>query len=138
MTPEGAMTALATQISTTLCGTVNPVIPNLQVVNFPHPNPSPPCVDMYPSDPFIEATGFGKGIKDYFIEVRARVDIMDNQGQWSLLLSMMDTQSSTSVEQAILSNTSLSGGGTIRSVDGPRFRPFGQFAGCSWTVRITP
>ena len=132
------MDALAAQISTQLCGTVNPVIPNLQVFGRVVANPTPPCIDMYPSDPFTEPTGFGKGMKDYFFDVRARVDLADSAAGQDLLLSMMDTQSSTSVEQAILSNTSLSGGGTIRSVEGPRWRPFGDLIGCFWTVRVTP
>lgn len=138
MTPGGAMDALAAQISTVLCGTANPLIPNLQVDGRIVPQPSPPTIDMYPSDPFTEATGFAKGEKDYFIDVRARVGLADSEGGQDLLLSMMDTQSSTSVEQAILSNTSLSGGGRVSVVDGPRFRPFGDLVGCFWTVRITP
>ena len=140
MTPAGAMDAIAAQISTVLCGTANPVIPNLQVDGrvIPAANASPPCIDIYPSDPFTEATGFAKGMKDYFFDVRARVNLADNEAGQDLLLSMMDTQSATSVEQAILSNTALSGGGTIRSVEGPRSRPFGDLIGCFWTVRVTP
>lgn len=138
MTIGQAMNDLATQISTVLCGTANPVIPSLQVTGRVHPNPTPPCIDMYPSDPFTEATGFGKGMKDYFIDVRARVNLDDSVAGQDLLLSMMDTTSSTSVEQAILSTTSLSSGGTIRSVEGPRWRPFGDLVGAFWTVRITP
>lgn len=132
------MNDMAVQISTVLCGTANPVIPSLQVSGRIVPNPSPPVIDMYPSDPFTEATGFAKGAKDYFIDVRARVDVTDNEGQQDLLLSMMDTASVTSVEQAILSDTTLSSGGEIRSVEGPRFRPFGDLVGAVWTVRITP
>lgn len=138
MTIGQAMNDLATQISTVLCGTANPVIPSLQVTGRVHSNPTPPCIDMYPSDPFTEATGFGKGMKDYFIDVRARVNLDDSVAGQDLLLSMMDTTSSTSVEQAILSTASLSSGGTIRSVEGPRWRPFGDLVGAFWTVRITP
>lgn len=135
-----ASLALATQIKNELCGTANPVIEHLQVGDAPNPEPTYPSIDMFPAEPFTEATGFGKGMKDYFLSVRARVDIADQKAGYLLLLAMMDTDADESVEQAILSNTQLSGGGVIRNVDGPVFRtyPVANIIGAVWTVRITP
>ena len=134
----GMVDALATQISTVLCGTVNPVIPNLQVDSSIVGNPTPPVIDMYPARPFTEATGFAKGEKDYLITVRARVNLADSKAGQRLLYTMMDTTATTSVEQAILSNTSLSGGGKISSVEGAEFERFGDLVGAVWIVRLTP
>jgi hypothetical protein len=140
------MDALAAQIQDELCGTANPVIPDLQVDGRMIPNPTPPAIDVYPGDPFAEAIGFGRGNKELYFTVRARVSTADSEGGQDLLLSMMDTQATTSVEQAILAAPTLGGVANVRDIEGPT--GYGlfpdsspearQFLGCTWRVRVIP
>lgn len=139
------MDALATQIRTQLCGTANPVIENLQVDGRLIPSPTPPAVDVYPSDPFSEAIGYGIGNKEFYFTVRARVSTADNPGGQDLLLSMMDASATTSMEQAILANPDLTGGARVKWVEGPSaFGVFldpgatGNLLGCTWRVAVMP
>lgn len=140
------MDALATQIQTTLSGTVSPVIENLQVDGRLVPSPTPPAIDIYPSDPFQDALTFGKGHNMFFITVRARVSTADNEGGQELLLSMMDPEASTSMLKAILSSKTLGGVvSNISIVDGPSaygvFRDAGgqgSLLGCTWGTRVIP
>ena len=36
-----------------------------------HPNPTPPCIDVYPVTPFTEAIGYG-ATRQYWFNVRAQ------------------------------------------------------------------
>jgi hypothetical protein len=140
------MDALATRIETVLCGTANPLIEHLQVDGRLIPSPTTPAIDIYPGDPFTEPLGFGPGNKELFFTVRARVSTADNEGGQNLLLSMMDPNADTSLEQAILDGDRTLGGvvGAVASVEGPS--AYGIFAdpgqttqnllGCLWRVRV--
>ena len=139
------MDALAAQIQNKLCGTASPqVIMGLQVDGRLIPSPTPPAIDIYPGDPFQEPFGFGPGNHRYWFTVRARVSMADNEGGQDLLLSMMDPQAATSVEQAILSDATLGGVAQLKEVDGPT--AFGIFddpgpqperlLGCVWRVGV--
>lgn len=138
------MDALADQIEDELCGTANPVIPDLQVDGRLIPSPTPPAIDVYPADPFQEALGFGPGNNLIFLTVRARVTTADNEAGQDLLLSMMDPMAATSVTQAILSDKTL--GSTVGStavIAGPSaYGVFedtggdGKLLGCTWTVQV--
>ena len=68
------MDALAAQIDTTL----GAVIKNLQVDGRLVPNPTPPCIDIYPGDPFIERIAFSGEYAGYFT-VRVRVSTADQE-----------------------------------------------------------
>jgi hypothetical protein len=141
---DAVFDALAAQIDTELATK----IANLQVVAIgPFPNPSPPSIDFYPGDPFMESIGFGIGNKEFYITVRARVCVPDDEAGKRFLLRMMDPESDTSVEQAILAGDRTLGGtvGRVASVEGAS--AFGIFAesggqttrnllGCIWRVRV--
>ena len=141
------MDALADQIQDELCGTANPVIPYLQVDGRMVPSPSPPAIDIYPSDPFQTSLGYGKGNRYFHFTVRARVTTADSEGGQDLLLSMMDPRATTSVEQAILSDTTLNSTVGEVTVEGDGASAFGVFEdtggdgkllGCTWTVQVIP
>lgn len=140
------MDLLAGQIGDVLCGTANPVIPDLQVDGRMIPSPTPPTIDIYPGDPFQQSVGFGVGNKEFFFTVRARVSTAENAGGQDLLLSMMDPRNESSVEQAILADPTLGTAAVVQTVEGPS--SFGVFAdpgmdsgnllGCTWRVRVMP
>ncbi len=132
--------ALATQIAGALGGTFEGV----QVAPMLVWNPTPPCIDIYPSDPFQEQESFGKGNTVIYLDVRGRVNTPDHDGAQELLLSLMDPNAATSVQQAILTDDTL--GGVVEACTvsaGPSNYgifpdPSGQgaFLGCTWTVRV--
>ena len=133
------MDALAEQIDDQL-GTA---IPNLQVENRLHPNPSPPAIDIYPSTPFTEVIAYGAR-HQYWFTVRARVLTADNEAGQDLLLAMMDADEDESVETAIRSAATY-GGAKLGDIEGPT--EFGLFAdsggdgsllGCTWRVAVIP
>lgn len=140
------MDALALRLQTQLCGTVNPVIEQLQVDGRLIPNPSPPSIDVYPDEDFIESTGFGHNQKMYAFQVRARVGTSDNEAGQDLLLSMMDDEGTASVEAAIWADKTLGGVATVKTVIGPSayglFLIPGQVGtnliGCTWRVTVQP
>lgn len=134
--------ALADQIATELDG----VVDNLQVVDRLVWNPTPPCIDVYPSDPFQEQQTFGAGRNVIYLDVRARVNTPDHDGAQEVLLAMMDPNADTSVLQAIGADETLGGAVAQAFVSaGPSNYgifpdPSGQgaFLGCTWTVRVSP
>ncbi len=131
-------TALADQIRTVIAD------PSVQVAPMLVWNPTPPCIDIYPSETFQEQESFGKGNTVIYLDVRARVNTPDHDGAQELLLSLMDPEGDTSVQQAILSDDTLDN--IVESVTtsaGPSNYgifpdPSGQgaFLGCTWTVRV--
>ena len=145
-TVAAIMDALATQLQTRLCGTANPVIPNLQVDGRLIPSPTPPSIDIYPGDPFQEPLTFGRGNNILFLTVRARVTTVDNEGGQDLLLSMMDPVSSASVAQAVTYDRTLgSTVGKVSVIEGPSsYGVFqdsggqGSLLGCTWRVQVIP
>lgn len=132
--------SLAAGITSHLGGSVNPVIPDLQVDNEQNPNPTPPSIDMYPAtDGFTEQVAFGPGNREYNITVRARVQTIDNPGGQRLLLLMMDDGTAESVEAALWT---VSG---VKRVVGPTgygaFRDIGgqaEWLGTTWRVTFIP
>ena len=142
------MDALAAQLQSQLCssGTADPLIEQLQVDGRLVFNPTPPAIDIYPSDPFQEGLTFGTGNNELFFTVRARVSTAEHEGGQDLLLSMMDPEATTSVLQAIVSNRTLSNTvERVAGVEGPSaFGVFsdaggtGNLLGCTWRVRVIP
>lgn len=137
--------ALADQISTTLCGTASPLIPSLQVVGVLNIDPTPPSVDIYPSDFFQEGLTFGKANNEYSLTVRVRVSTVEHEQGQKLLLSMMDPSSDTSLSRAITSDRTL--GGKVSSSTVTNTSAFGIYTdaggqgsllGAIWTVRVFP
>jgi len=140
------MTALSDQIRAELCGTADPLIEQLQTYPLLTFNPTPPSVDVYPADPFQEGLAFGKGNNTVFLTVRARVAPADQGAGQTLLLSMMDPTSTTSLAQAVLSNRTLGNKVERVDIDGPTnygifIDPGAQgeaLLGCTWRVRVMP
>ena len=137
------MDALASQIQTEL----DPVISELQVDGRLVMNPTPPCIDIYPGEPFQEAFTMGHGNNSFFFSVRGRVHTADHEAGQDLLLSMMDPAEPESVLQAIVSDTTLGGlVDDLAVVEGPS--SFGYFndpgstenrlLGCIWRVQVLP
>jgi hypothetical protein len=135
--------ALAEQLESELGGTANPVIANLQVENRRHPNPTPPCIDVWAGSPWTEVIGYGN-TRQYWFNVRARVGSVDNEAGQDLLLAMMDNQTAESVEAAIRSTRTYAGAqlGDIEALEyGPMSDIDGQgetFHGCTWRVALIP
>jgi hypothetical protein len=145
MTVAEMMDALGETIQEQLCGTANPVaVQNLQVVPRMNPNPTPPSIDIYPSTPFTEKIAYGRGSRQYWFTVRARVITADPIAGQDLLLAMMDDGSVESVEEAILSSSTYAGA-TLGDIDGPtEFASYGDtgkqgsLLGCTWRVALIP
>lgn len=142
---DAIMQAMADQISTTLSGTASPLIPELQVTGLFNIDPTPPSIDVYPADPSQSGLAFGRQNNEYSFTVRARVTTADHEAGQTLLLSMMDPASTTSVARALKANKTLTNKVSALSVDGPSgFGIFndrsgeGSYLGCTWTVRVMP
>ena len=136
---EEIMEALATQLTTGLVA-----IDTLQVVGKLVPNPTPPCIDIYPGDPFFEPIAFS-GQYARFFTVRVRVSTADHEGGQSLLLSLMDPSGTTSLTDAIEGGYTVNGDVLDVSVEeGPSaygiFNDPGsqdnRLLGALWRVRV--
>jgi hypothetical protein len=118
----------------------------LQVWPFLVLNPTPPCIDIYPADPFSTALAFGVvRERDVFFTVRARVAPADVDATFTLLYQLMDPRADTSVLAAIASDRTL--GGLVQELGFPDPTPTGIIAyspiqnegylvGCEWRTRI--
>ena len=135
------MDALAAQLETELA----PHVTNLQVVGRMTFNPTDPCIDIYPDDPFQEASGFGEMDTDLHFVVRARVSTVDHEGAQDMLLALMDPTGDASVRKAVSADKTI--GGTVQ--DAVCFPPSdfaafvapapskGALLGCTWSVTVT-
>ena len=107
-------------------------------------NPTPPCVDVYPADPFSEQQAYGPiDQRDVWFTVRARVTPSDVDAAQQLLLQLMDPRSDTSVAAAILADRTLGGRVSDLIPTGPTgvivYTPIGNegyLVGCEWRTRI--
>lgn len=116
----------------------------LQVWPFLVLNPTPPCIDIYPADPFSEQTEMGPvDSRDVTFTVRARVTPIDVDATQQLLLQLMDPRSDTSVLGAILADETLGGIVSDLTVTGMTgiivYTPIGSegyLVGCEWRTRI--
>jgi len=107
-------------------------------------NPTPPCIDIYPGDPFRDGTaaGFGDvGGGLLFVTVRARIDTPDNDAAQDWLVDMMDEEHDLGVSATLMTDQTLSGHATsvhVRGWTGHRFYEdaagAGAFLGCEWLV----
>lgn len=110
-------------------------------------DPTPPCVDIYPGDPFAsqDEAGFGTDIGAYTFTVRARVATADHEAGQETLLAWMDDTSDTSVAVLLEDDQTLNGLASSVYVTGPSgFRHYidhaGQpaYLGCEWSVKVLP
>lgn len=74
-------------------------------------DPTPPCVDMYPSDPSNDQAlaGFGEDVGGELITIRVRVSTADHEAGQDLLLALMDDEDPLSVITALLDEPTLNG-----------------------------
>lgn len=106
-------------------------------------NPTPPCLDVYPADPFQTPAGYGPG-RGLFFTIRARVALNDLEAGQKLLLDLLDTESPTSVEQLLTADGLGLGVGTGFPADGSSptgYRTYedglgGEFLGCEWRLEV--
>ncbi len=118
----------------------------LQIAHLLVWNPTPPCLDIYPSEEYQLQESFGVANTVIFLEVRGRVNMPDHDGAQELLLSLMDPTAETSVQQAINADPTLGGEAEQAVVvAGPSNFGFfpspdpssaNGFTGCTWTVRV--
>ena len=135
------MSALAQAVETGLIGTADPLIENLQVTPFMEFNPTAPCIDVYPADPFTSTSAYS-GVREENYTVRARVGTPDNIAGQQLLLSMMDAASTVSVAKAIRADRTLGGKvgqAVVGDVSGFSQFPISQdsqLLGATWAVTV--
>ena len=109
-------------------------------------NPTPPCVDVYVTDPARDffTAGFGDIAGGYQITVRARVQTADNDSGQDLLISFMDDTDELCIPLAVLTDPSLNGRAAstdLVSVSGHRAyeTPDGNaHLGAQWDFVVTP
>lgn len=135
------MEALADQLREWLPATGE--LDGLQVEPLAVSNPTPPCIDLYPADPFMEQNAMDFRSQDVLLIVRARVSSADQQASQRLLLSMMDVNSDVSVRAALASDRSLGGtvaDSTVEAVSGftwyAEANGGGGLLGCEWRTRL--
>ena len=145
LTALEVMGLLADQLRDTLGTAFNGV--DLQVEPTLVPNPTPPCIDIYPATPFAEPLGYGRSAYALSFVVRARVSTADNEGGQELLLALMDPRADTSIDQAIAADDTLGGSVEMVAVEPESPSGFqayldagsqGELLGCQWQVRIVP
>lgn len=108
-------------------------------------SPSPPTIDMYPSDPSEDAAyaGFGEFDGAFLLTVRARVSTADQDAGEDLLLAFMD-DGDLSISEAILTDPLLGGIARVAPLGRTGYRDFpipgtdnGAYLGCLWPLLIT-
>jgi hypothetical protein len=102
---ETIMFAIAAQIENELAAQII----DLTVYPKRQFNPTPPCIDVYPGDPFHEQTAYGYRNRELFFTIRARVSTADNEAGQAVLLALLDADSPTSVLRALASDRTLQG-----------------------------
>lgn len=133
------MGAIADQIEAAL----SPSVPGVQVdpkLNF---NPTPPCIDVYPADPFMEQTAMPVASQEVTFVIRARVTTADHEAGQDLLLDLLDPRGSSSLAAALAADSTFSGAVADSAVDSPSGyivyeSPGGSGAllGSEWRLRV--
>jgi hypothetical protein len=131
------MAAIVEQLQTELAG-----LEGLQVCSELVYNPTPPSIDVYPGDPFLEREAIG-GWSALWI-VRARVTTADQQGGQQLLLDLMDPSGPYSLRAALAADATFGNIVDDSTVEaGPSgyvaYRDqatVGDLLGCFWQLRV--
>lgn len=105
-------------------------------------SPSPPTVDMFPSDTSNDPqfAAFGEELGGELVTVRARVGTPDDEAAQRLLLAIMDDEDPLSITPAILDDPTLGGVASDVSIfSRSGFLPFnvpelGTYLGCTWQI----
>lgn len=80
---------------------VGVAVSDLQVYGYWNDNPTPPSIDVYPGDPFLDGAGFGSRELRAYFTVRARVGTPDSEAAQQLLLRLLDPDDPASVQNAL-------------------------------------
>lgn len=117
-------------------------IEGLQLYPYYVRNPSPPCIDVYPADPFQAPSSFGVG-RAVFFTIRARVSQADPDSGQKILLDLLDPTSAASVEEALTADGLGLGVGVGFPPDGTPtgLRTYddtlgGEFLGVEWRLEV--
>jgi hypothetical protein len=109
------MAATLAQILDEMADTIRPVMAatteTVQVEPRIVLSPSPPTIDIFPSDPSNdpELAAFGEDVGGELITVRVRVDTADSVAGQDLLLALMDDVDELSVVAALNEDPTLNG-----------------------------
>ena len=111
---------------------------DLQVHGWLNANPTPPSIDIYPGDPFLDGGGFGSRDQWAYFTVRARVSTADQDAGQQRLLRLLDTGDPASVQAALEKTVGVVPDGGVtgfreyldQPVDG------GRLLGCEWRVQV--
>jgi hypothetical protein len=133
--------AIAAQLESELAG----VIDGIQIDPQRVFNPTPPCIDIYPGNPFLAQSAFGQ--YEALFAVRARVSMADNQAGQELLLDLLDPRSPMSVRAALRADPTFAGtvddsGLEDGNLDAGGFTIYQDTAqsepllGCEWPLRV--
>lgn len=108
--------------------------------------PSPPAVDIYPADPSGDDSSFGPAESLQFWTVRARVSLVDEEGNQAILLALREPDGPTSLRRAILNDEDLRDLVEGLDVEWPTgYQPYRALVdpahnttllGCEWRVRM--
>ena len=113
----------------------------LQIYPYYVRNPSPPCIDVYPADPFQAPSSFGVG-RAVFFTIRARVGQADVEAGQVTLLQLLDPTSPASVEEALTADGLGLGVGVGFPEGTPTgYRTYddtlgGEFLGVEWRLEV--
>lgn len=108
-------------------------------------SPSPPTIDMYPSDPSEDAAyaGFGDLYGAFLLTVRVRVSTADQESGEDLLLGFMD-DGDLSISAALAVDPLLGGIARVAPLGRTGYRDFpipgtegAVYLGCLWPLLIT-
>lgn len=111
--------SLTKEIADALAFAVTPISPefDLQIVTRREFKPTPPCIDIFPTGPFVEDAGFGRESVRMRFTVRTRVGGNDPDGQTELLYEFMDPFGPLSVRGALLDDATLGGLADVQLLD---------------------
>jgi hypothetical protein len=136
-------------IAAQLVDELAPVVYGIQIEPKLVANPTPPCLDVYPGDPFLERSSFGpRGSTEAIFTVRARVVTADQEDGQGLLLELLDPHGPASIWTALEADATLAGtvdDSAVEAVSG--FIPYesaggagasytGTLLGAEWRLRV--
>jgi hypothetical protein len=123
-------------------------IPDLQLFPYWLANATPPTIDVYQADPFMDGLGFGNGGgAEMFFTVRARVTTADSVAGQQLLDQIMEPETGVSaaltVDQTLGGVVDTLGIGEEGAPGVSGLREYiedvpvnGRLLGCEWRVRV--
>lgn len=121
-----------------------PIVDGLQVVPRRDFAPTPPCIDVYPGDPFGEQIAFATAERELLFTIRARVTAADNDAGQDELLGLMD-RNGGSLIGAVAADPTLGDVVDYALAEGPSgftlYQDVGGsntpvLLGCEWRLRV--